>query len=114
MPTSKKIQIIIGYRDRDIERVERCLKSLEQQSNSNFNLAVAQKFSFSSYKYSQTKGWFWIRSHALNTGVKLSGTSEYSEVFLETAHNQSSSEIEKGHHKGAFASINLNSIGKWK
>lgn len=80
--------IIVSYRDREVERVKRALDSLASQSFTNFELIfvdygskpeytdpikrLVQSYPFTKYVYSETRGWFWNRAHALNTGVQLS------------------------------------------
>lgn len=87
-----KLSIIFGYRNRDSSRVKRCLLSLSNQTFQDFDVVfidygsdlffseeikkVLSCFSFVKYYYSNTKGYPWNRSHALNTGVRLS-KSEY-------------------------------------
>lgn len=82
------ISIIVGYRNRDLERVKLALDAIEDQYFSDFELifidygsdeAIAKQaetlvgeYSFARYYYSDTRGWFWNRAHALNTGVKMS------------------------------------------
>jgi glycosyltransferase involved in cell wall biosynthesis len=85
------ISIILGYRNREIERVKRSLDSLATQTCTNFELLfidygsdkviashvenVVNRYEFAKYFYSHTSGWFWNRAHALNTGVvKSTGT----------------------------------------
>ncbi len=81
------ISIVVGYRNREIERVKRSLDSLYKQTYSDFEIifvdygsdtSIASEivkllttYKFSTYIYSDTRGWFWNRAHALNTGVKL-------------------------------------------
>ena len=80
-----KFSILIGFRNREIDRVSRCIESFAQQSIQNFELifidygsdldvadAVQQllsNYSFVKYIYTDTRGWFWNRAHALNTGL---------------------------------------------
>ena len=81
-----KITIVFGYRNRETERVKRCLDSLSDQSNKKFKVLfidygsndaaasemkeLCAKYSFVEYIYSQTQGMPWNRSHALNTGIR--------------------------------------------
>jgi len=83
-----KLTVVIGFRDREIDRIERCLKSLEAQTFRDFELIfvdygsqtatanaarqTVEKFSFAKYVYSDTRGHPWNRSRALNIGAKLS------------------------------------------
>ena len=87
-----RLSIIFGYRNRDTLRVKRCLDSLSQQSFKDFDVIfidygsddyyskeikpVVESYSFTKYYYSFTQGYPWNRSHALNTGVRLTD-SEY-------------------------------------
>lgn len=109
---NKKISIIFGFRNRELIRVERCLQSLQNQSLQNFivifidygsalKLAIdvkklVEKYPFTQYIYSDTRGMFWNRSHALNTGIKLAATEYimtsdidliFNPHFLETVSN---------------------------
>jgi glycosyltransferase involved in cell wall biosynthesis len=83
-----KISVIVGFRNREISRLVYALDALANQSLTDFELvfidygsdeAIAKqaetmvaKYSFAQYYYSDTRGWFWNRAHALNTGVKMS------------------------------------------
>ena len=80
------ISIVIGYKNRDLTRVIKNLDSLANQSLKDFELifidygsdeliaqetkVLVSKYDFAKYYYSDTKGWFWNRAHALNTGIK--------------------------------------------
>lgn len=82
-----EISIIFGYRDRDTQRVKRCLDSLSQQSHQMFEAilvdygssakfkseinALADSYPFCKYVYNHTNGLPWNRSHALNSGLKI-------------------------------------------
>jgi len=84
------LTIIFGYRNREPERVARCLASLAAQTRRDFCVlfvdygswpeqanavrAVVEQHPFSRYIYTDTRGWVWNRSHALNIGVKLAET----------------------------------------
>lgn len=86
MNTSSRLVIIIGYRNREIIRVKRCLDSLTRQTNIDFNLIfvdygsdetysqevrkVVETYPFCEYIYSETRGYPWSRSKALNIGVR--------------------------------------------
>jgi GT2 family glycosyltransferase len=76
---------IVLYRNRDIERVRRCLQSIEKQTYQDFEVIFldygsepAQQTAVENlckqnpkirYVYANTRGLFWCRSHALNLGV---------------------------------------------
>jgi len=80
------ISIIVGFRNRDLERVKNSLDSLNNQTCKSFELIfvdygsdpdvaikverLVQTYSFVKYIYNETRGMFWNRSHALNTGIK--------------------------------------------
>ncbi|MDQ7027005.1 MAG: glycosyltransferase family A protein [Anaerolineae bacterium] len=80
------LSIVFGFRDRDIKRVERCLASLSQQSFTDFEVLfvdygsqaqtaqavrhIIEKHRFARYIYTETRGYPWNRSHALNIGGK--------------------------------------------
>ncbi|MCW3079616.1 glycosyltransferase [Segetibacter sp.] len=78
--------IIIGFRNREIFRIKYVLESLGEQIFKNFELIfvdygsephiqkeaqdLVTSYGFAKYLYSDTRGWFWNRSHALNTGIR--------------------------------------------
>lgn len=80
------ISIIVGFRNREAERVKYALDSLANQSLKDFEVifidygsdesiaqetkALVSKYDFAKYIYSDTIGWLWNRAHALNTGIK--------------------------------------------
>lgn len=82
-----QLSIIFSFRDRDLQRVTRCLDSLSKQSFSDFEVifvdygskldlasdvkTLVQSYPFCTYVYSDTRGWPWNRSRALNSGIKL-------------------------------------------
>ncbi|MEZ4866322.1 MAG: glycosyltransferase [Caldilineaceae bacterium] len=81
------LTLIFGYRDRDVERIKRCLNSLQQQTFRDFTVIfvdygsstanaraaqnVVEQYSFCRYIYSDTRGYPWNRSRALNIGGRL-------------------------------------------
>ena len=83
-----KISIIIGFRNRDIQRVKYALDSLAVQSLKDFELifidygsdiplakqveALFGEYDFVKYYYSDSRGRFWNRAHAVNTGFRFS------------------------------------------
>ncbi|WP_044212789.1 glycosyltransferase family 2 protein [Flammeovirga sp. OC4] len=87
---NKKLTLVFGFKNREIERVRRCLSSLANQTvkeftvlfidyGSDLDLAIQVKrlvnsFTFCRYIYNDTRGKVWNRSHALNTGIKLVDT----------------------------------------
>jgi glycosyltransferase involved in cell wall biosynthesis len=80
------LSIVFGFRDRDIQRVERCLASLAQQTFTDFEVLfvdygsqppiaralqqVVAQYPFARYIYTETRGYPWNRAHALNIGGK--------------------------------------------
>lgn len=82
-----KLSIIFGFRNKEIDRVETCLRSLASQSFKDFEVVfvdygsdtsfseplkkMLSAFSFVTYVYSNTKGMPWNRSHAFNTGIRM-------------------------------------------
>ena len=82
------ISIVVGYRNREIERVKRSLDSLAEQTYTDFELifidygsdipvarqveALVGEYDFVKYYYSNSKGRFWNRAHAVNTGFRFS------------------------------------------
>ncbi|MEP7168920.1 MAG: glycosyltransferase [Bacteroidota bacterium] len=87
----KKITLIYGFRNRDIQRVQRSLHSLSTQTKKEFNVIfldygsdesvsnevknILKNYSFEKYVYNDTRGMPWNRSHALNSGIQLSETN---------------------------------------
>lgn len=83
-----KISIIIGFRNRDIQRVKYALGSLAVQSLKDFELifidygsdiplakqieTLLGKYDFVKYYYSDLRGRFWNRAHAINIGFRFS------------------------------------------
>lgn len=81
------VSIIIGYRNRDLSRIKLSLDFINQQTNKNLEVifvdygsdeiisnevkVLAEEYPFVSYNFNNTQGWFWNRSHALNTGIHL-------------------------------------------
>lgn len=82
------VSIIVGFKDRDLQRIKIALSSFNYQSTKNFELIFVDygstdvisesvkefvtTLSFAKYIYVYTEGWFWNRAHALNIGVKHS------------------------------------------
>ena len=80
------ISIIIGFKNRELERVKYSLDSLANQTIKDFDLVfidygsddsvakaakeLVSEYSFAKYYYSDARGWFWTRAHALNTGLQ--------------------------------------------
>ncbi|MFH2008143.1 MAG: glycosyltransferase [bacterium] len=83
----KALSIVFGFRDRDLLRVERCLASLTRQTVQDFEVLfvdygsrpelargarrVVERYDFARYIYTETRGYPWNRSHAVNIGGKL-------------------------------------------
>lgn len=81
-----KFSIIVPYRNRELLRVKRCIDSLARQSCQDFEFcfvdfgsdsefakemkSLCAKYDFVNYIYSETRGRFWNRSYALNTGIR--------------------------------------------
>jgi len=79
-----RLSLVVGFRDRDLERVTRLLDSLIRQSCQDFELlfvdygsrpelsaaarALVERAPFGRYLASQTRGHAWSRSQALNIG----------------------------------------------
>jgi len=84
------LTIVFGYKNRDLLRVKRCLDSLGSQSYQGFKVILVDygsepdiskkvselvgTFDFCQYIFSETRGWPWNRSRALNIGIRLSRT----------------------------------------
>lgn len=93
------LSLVFSYRNREVERVQRCLQSLENQSDKNFKVVfvdygsteeykapmekVVRSFDFCHYQFSNTRKQFWSRSHALNTGVRLVDTPYYATTDID-------------------------------
>ena len=77
-----KFSFLVPYRNRDMQRVERCLRSLQTQNFRDFEIvfvdygsdapektqveALCKQFDKVRYIYLATQGWLWSRSAALN------------------------------------------------
>lgn len=84
------LTIVFGFKNRDLLRVARCLDSLSNQTYKGFKVifvdygserdlskkasALIESFKFCKYVYSETRGWPWNRSRALNIGIRLAQT----------------------------------------
>lgn len=87
---SNLLTVVFGFKNRDIQRVKRCLNSLKSQTYNKFNVIfidygsdvsvskeismLVSSFDFCKYIYSDTRGWPWNRSKALNIGIRQSET----------------------------------------
>ena len=84
--TKSFFSVVIGFRNREISRIEFVLEALSKQTFKDFELVfvdygsdaeiqkeaeqLVSSYDFAKYLYSDTRGWFWNRSHALNTGIR--------------------------------------------
>lgn len=84
------VTFVASFRNREFERVKKSLDSLQRQSCHDFQMIfvdygstkeysipvqeLLSNYSFCKYYYSDTRGWLWNRSLALNTGAKLATT----------------------------------------
>ncbi len=82
-----KYTFVFGFRNREVERVQRCFDSLREQDFKDFEAVlidfgsdeatslevarVCSNYSFARYFYNEVRGLPWNRSYALNTGVRL-------------------------------------------
>jgi GT2 family glycosyltransferase len=106
------VTIVLGFRNRGMERVKRCLDSLSRQTFQDFRVVIVDYgsdvtiseqlkaliagYRSCAYVYTDTRGFPWNRAHALNIGGRLA-TSEYllasdidmifAENFVETLLN---------------------------
>ncbi|SDB64946.1 N-terminal domain of galactosyltransferase [Flavobacteriaceae bacterium MAR_2010_188] len=85
---SSIISVIVGFRNRDVLRVKRHVDSFENQIFRDFEVifvdygsdaevakeieSLVSGYSFCKYVYNYTIGFPWNRSHALNTGLRIS------------------------------------------
>ncbi len=81
------LTIVFAYRNRDLQRVTRCLRSLAAQTRRDFKVhfidygshrslsqsvkVLVERFPFCRYIYTDTRGWLWNKSKALNIGIRL-------------------------------------------
>jgi glycosyltransferase involved in cell wall biosynthesis len=81
------LSIVFGFRDRDTERVDRCLASLARQTFHDFEVifvdygsasataravrSIVERYAFCRYIYTETRGYPWNRAQALNVGARL-------------------------------------------
>ena len=86
MADSPLLSVILSYRNRDLERVRRCLDSLANQTMKDFEVlfvdygssfamsrairSLVEQYPFIRYLYSDTRGQPWNRSRALNIGIR--------------------------------------------
>jgi glycosyltransferase involved in cell wall biosynthesis len=84
------LTIVMGIRNRAGKRLERCLSSLEAQTFKDFRAIlvdygsdpeqaritrqIVERFPFCGYVYSETRGYPWNRSRALNIGGKMAAS----------------------------------------
>jgi len=82
-----KISVVIGYKNRDTERVQHALDSISGQTMKDLEVIfvdygsdeeyqakikpLVESYPFAKYHYNETRGMPWNRSHALNTGIRL-------------------------------------------
>jgi glycosyltransferase involved in cell wall biosynthesis len=80
-----KFSIIIGFRNREYKRVKYSLDSLARQEEQNFELIfvdygskpnisakirrLVESYKFTTYIYTETRGFLWNKSEALNIGI---------------------------------------------
>lgn len=83
----KEISVIAGFRNRNLENTSRFLESLDKQTFHSFELifvdygsdlevaneaqSLCDKYPFCTYMYNDTRGMFWNRAHALNSGARI-------------------------------------------
>ncbi len=78
------LTVVLGFRDRELERLRRCLESLAAQSFRDFRVHVVdygstavqarpliEQYDFCRYICTDTRGRPWNRSHCLNIGARL-------------------------------------------
>lgn len=107
------VSLVVGFRDRDMDRVKRFLASLQKQTvqdlelifvdyGSSAEIAIqarktVEAYPFCRYIYSDTRGYPWNRSRALNTGAHFARADYvmttdvdilFPRDFLETAISQ--------------------------
>lgn len=99
-----KLSLVFGFKNRDSQRVRRCLDSLVNQDLDQFDVIfvdygsdpscraavepLVRSYRFAHYVYCETRGWPWNRAHALNIGIRLSRaefvmTSDIDMIFSE-------------------------------
>lgn len=87
-----KLSVIIGYKNREIERVRQAIDSVAKQSDGSLELIfvdygsdknlsqkvkeICENHSFVRYILNETEGMYWNRSHALNSGAQFAN-AEY-------------------------------------
>jgi len=92
MSEKAALTIIVGYRNRELTRIKHCLDSLERQTCQEFRLIfvdygsdlpiskdaqnLIMEYPFGDYIYSDSRGYPWNRSAALNIGIRRAD-SEY-------------------------------------
>ncbi len=93
------LSLVFSYRDREVDRVKRCLDSLSTQTDANFKVifvdygsndqfrkeieSLVNSYDFCEYIYSHTYQQFWNRSKALNIGIQLVDTPYYATTDID-------------------------------
>ena len=88
------ISVILGYRDKELIRVKRCLDSLARQTSNAFEVLLVdygsheknssevrklvESYAFAHYIFTDSRGHPWSRAKALNIGIKR---AQYEYVF---------------------------------
>jgi glycosyltransferase involved in cell wall biosynthesis len=104
-----KISIILSCRNRDIERLKRCLDSFKNQSFTDFEVVfidygsdeiyrnpvktLVSLFSFCRYFYVYSQGLPWNRSHAINIGIRLAESDYLLITDIDVIHSINHLEI---------------------
>ncbi|MDX1477595.1 MAG: glycosyltransferase family 2 protein [Saprospiraceae bacterium] len=82
-----RLSIVVTFRNRNLERVQRFLASIDHQSYRDFELifvdygsdapfaeaveAETGRYGWCTHVYNDTRGMLWNKSHAINTGMRL-------------------------------------------
>lgn len=91
-PDSPFVSALIPYRNREVARLQRCLRSLAAQSYAHFEVILVDfgseeenshnirqlcsSYSFCKYHFIQARGLFWNKSKALNFAIKESSGTQ--------------------------------------
>ncbi|MGF1531047.1 MAG: glycosyltransferase family 2 protein [Puniceicoccaceae bacterium] len=134
MAEAPLISFIFGYRNRDLGRVERCLRSLQRQRRGSFEIIfvdygsspevaaevrelVEEKLGID-YLYSDSRGWPWNRARALNTGARVASgkylaTTDIDLIFPEDFVERLSEKVEVGQVLHIFPELLPRGFKNW-
>lgn len=130
-----KISIIFAYRNREIERVKRCMDSLKIQSYKSFEVIfidsgsdmpykvkseqLMHSYSFANYIYNDTRGMPWNKAHALNIGIRVAKgkyilTSDIDMIYSENILKEAIGQIKANYQLNSMVYFLPKSFSNWE